>query len=226
MLQGQREAGKGYLHSDGEHFVLTAGQRRYKAMRYANESLGASFEYIECDCEEKDGSTGRYPEGKELIIRQMVDGTTQERLCVEDQALNIKELVEVHGMSVEEVSKQLQCSGQHVRDMLKFNEVDPDIKQAVKKGSISATAAVKTARARKEAQKEVKEKLDRGEQVSNRDVDVADGKIHSLSVEEIQKQIKKADTLFCSAKSNKDGQYYKGVYTGLHIAIGLSEKLK
>jgi len=225
MLQGQREAGKGYLHADGVHFVLTAGQRRYKAMLYGNENLGAQFKYIECDCEDKDPVTNKSPEGAELIIRQMVDGTTQEKLCVEDQAANIKELVSNYGMNVTDIAKQLQCSGQHVRDMLKYNEVSPDIKDAVSKGKISATAAVKTARARTEAQAEVKEKLERGESVSNRDVDAADGKPTVMSFDEIQKQIKRAKNKFDLATSKKDKDYYNGVYTGLRIASGAAEKL-
>ena len=225
MLQGQREAGKGYLHADGVHFVLTAGQRRYKAMLYGNEHLGAEFKYIECDCEDKDPVTNKAPEGAELIIRQMVDGTTQEKLCVEDQAANIKDLVSNYGMNVTDIAKQLQCSGQHVRDMLKYNEVSPDIKDAVAKGKISATAAVKTARARTETQAEVKEKLERGESVSNRDVEVADGKPTVMSFDEIQKQIKKADALFARETNSKGQERWRGMIEAFRIVIGAAEKL-
>jgi transcriptional regulator len=226
MLQGQREAGKGYLHTDGKHFVVTAGQRRYKAMLYANECMGGEFKYIECDLEEKDPTTGKPPEGPELMIRQMVDGTTQEKLCAEDQAIAIKELIEKHGFSKSEIARRLGCTDQHIRDLLKYLDAPEYIKKAVKDGHIKHTAAVRVARSQKEAQDEIRGKIEAGEDVSISDVDKASGKYKVLSFEQIQKQIEKAVNMGLSEKSKKNRDKWEGVVRGMRIAAGLEDPLK
>ncbi|MFA5166820.1 MAG: ParB/RepB/Spo0J family partition protein [Candidatus Paceibacterota bacterium] len=227
MLQGQREAGKGYLHTDGKHFVVTAGQRRYKAMLYANDCMGGEFKHIECDLEEKDPTTGKPPEGPELMIRQMVDGTTQEKLCAEDQAIAIKELIEKHGFSKSEIARRLGCTDQHIRDLLKFLEAPYDIKQAVKKGAISSTAALKIARARKEVQEEVAERVARGERVKNADVDFNDGKQSPMTPKEVMAQIKIADKYFNLPKSSdKDRAKYRAMIEAFRITQRQADPLK
>lgn len=227
MLQGQREAGKGYLHTDGKHFVVTAGQRRYKAMLYANDCMGGEFKHIECDLEEKDPTTGKPPEGPELMIRQMVDGTTQEKLCAEDQAIAIKKLIEKHGFSKSEIARRLGCTDQHIRDLLKFLEAPEYIKKAVKDGHIKHTAAVRVARSQKEAQDEIKDKLDAGEDVSIRDVDRAAGKQSPMTPTEVEAQIKIADEYFNFPKSSdKDRAKYRAMIEAFRITQRKADPLK
>jgi ParB/RepB/Spo0J family partition protein len=223
ILEGQRQAAKGYLHEDGKHFVITAGQRRYRAMLYANENLDGEFEYIISDLEQK--IDGKNPSGADLKFRQLADNN-HEKICPEDQALAFKELIDKDEYTVAQIANRLGCSDQHIRDLLKFLEVPEDIKQAVHEKKLSHTGAVRTARARKEAQDEVRGRLEAGEHVSIGDVNKASGKTKTLTFEEIQKQIKKADAMMLSEKSNSGRSAWQGVIRGLRIAAGLEELLK
>jgi hypothetical protein len=153
-------------------------------------------------------------------------GTDSEPLSKTDIAAKIKELVEVRGQKVVDVAKRLGCSDQHVRDMIKLASVSPDLKQAIDRGAISPSAAVKTSRARDDAQREVKEKLERGEKVSGRDVETADGKPTVMSFEDIQKQIKKADANFARETTARGQERWRAMVEAFRIVIGAAEKLK
>lgn len=222
MLEGQRQAAKGYLHEDGIHFVITCGQRRYRAMLYANENHQFGFETIIADIEPK--IAGKNPTGKQLIYRQFADDNHEE-ICALDKATAIKELID-SGESVADIASGIGYSDQQVRNLLKLLEAPEDIQQAVRNGAISATAATKTARARKEAQEEIRDKIETGEHVSIKDVDIASGKPKMLTFEEAQKQIKKADALKFSAKTDRERRDYEFMIIGMRKISGLDEPLK
>jgi ParB-like chromosome segregation protein Spo0J len=188
-------------------------------MLYANEHLGGKFEIITCDIEPK--VNGKNPSGAELKFRQLADGS-HEKLCAEDEAAAIKSLVEEDGCTVAQIAERMRCSTQHVRDMLKFGEADEGIKQAVRSGQMSATTAVKTAKATEERQKEVKEKLNRGEKVKG--IDLAEP-TKRLTDDQIRSQIKKADAAFCLEKTEKGQMKYKGMVEAFRITLGEAEPI-
>ncbi len=224
LLEGQRQSAKGYLHDDEEHFVITSGQRRYRAMLYANENLGGAFEHIRSDIEIK--INGKNPSGPDLKFRQLADDNN-EKICAEDKAIAIKELIDNDGYTVAMVADRLRCSTQHIRDLLKLLEVPEDIRQAVKKGAISSTAAIKTARARKEIQTEVAERVARGELVKNTDVGFNEGKQSLMTPTEVEAQIKIADKYFNLPKSsNKDRERYRAMIEAFRITQRQADPLR
>jgi ParB-like chromosome segregation protein Spo0J len=221
MLEGQRQAIKGYLHEDGEHFVVTAGQRRYRAAMYAVENHGWETDYLIADLEPK--IDGKNPSGPDLVFKQLTDGVTQEKLCVEDQALAIKDLIDNNGYTVTTIAERMKCSGQHIRDLLKFLESPEDIKDAVRKGVLTPTTAIKTARARKDTQEEVRERVSRGESVKGVEIDT---KERPMTPDEIKNQIKIADGKSLVARTQKEkdeNEHYKRAF---RIVLRYAEPLK
>lgn len=228
ILEGQKNPLTGYLSDDGESFELIDGEIRHGGYVHARDVLGVDFDKGLHGVDGVKVVVGPRPGNKNLdtvgvAYFQIGCGTDTLPLSQLDKAIKIKELVELHGQKVSDVAKHLGCSDQHVRDMVKLASVDDGMKTAIREKKISPTTATRVTKATEEAQREVKEKLDRGEKVKGTDVDRDEPKV--LSREEIEKQIKKADKLFCCSKTDKDRHYYKGVYTGLQITISAAEKL-
>ena len=223
MLEGQRQAIKGYLHEDGKHFVVTAGQRRYRAAMYAVENHGWETDYLIADLEPK--IDGKNPSGPDLVFKQLTDGVTQEKLCAEDEALAIKNLIDNHGYTVATIAERMRCSGQHIRDLLKFLESPDDIKDAVRKGVLKPTAAIKTTRARKDIQDEIRERVRRGENVKGVEIDAKEDK-GPMTIDEIQKQIKVADKRLCIEKTEKGRQRWQAMIEAFRIVLRYAEPLR
>ena len=225
ILEGQLHAVTGYLSDDGECFEATDGEIRCRAWDYAKEVL-------EVDLDEKLGgvyceSGKRLPSDpveaqKYVVSFQVCCGSNSVPLSFPAKAKAAKKLKDL-GEKVSVIATKFNCSDQYVRDLLKYEEeVDEDIKDAVNKGTISPTAATKTARARKETKDEVKEKLERGERVKGSDLSEMP---KMLTEHELSNQIKIAEKRWREAGSEKDRSAWAGMVKGLKIAAGLEEKL-
>jgi len=131
------------------------------------------------------------------------------------------------GMKKSDIAKRLGCSDQHIRDLIKLLEAPADIRQAVKEGAISPTAALKTARARRGVQTEVIDRIARGERVKNTDVDFNDGKQSPMTSKEVEAQIKIADKYFSLPKSSdKDRAKYRAMIEAFRITQRQADPLK
>lgn len=220
VLEGQRAAVTGYLSDNEESFELTDGEIRYHAWKYAKDILGVDLGGVYCVPGEK-LPKDKKEATKKVVYFQIRCGSNTEPLSFSAKSAAVKKLKDA-GESTVDIAKNLGCSDQQVRNLLRYaEEVDDDIKDAVNKGSISHTAAVKTARARKETQEEVKEKVNRGEKVKGSDIE----EDRVLSHKDIMKQIKKAEKTWNLAKSEKERNAWAGVVKGLKITVGLEEKL-
>lgn len=230
ILEGQKHPLTGYLSDDGNSFELIDGEIRHGGYIYARDVLCVDFDKGLHGVDGVKVVVGPRPGNKNLdavgiAFFQIGCGTDTLPLSALDKATKVKELIEVHGQKVADIAKKLGCSDQHVRDMVKLASVDKGLRTAVADGKISPTTATRVSRSREETKREVQEKLDRGEKVKGIDVDSATEGKKILSYEEIERQIKKADKLFCSSKTDKDRHYYKGLYTGLQISVCAAEKL-
>jgi hypothetical protein len=222
ILEGQKSAIEGYLSEDQEFFEFIDGDLRYRAWHYAKKHLGV-------DLDEKLGGMKcvvvKKPESMvDAIFYQVSRGSDTVPLSQMDKAKAMRKLHVEEKVPVIEIAKRLMCSDQHVRDMIRLTEMAPELQQAVKAGAMRLTTALKTERAREEVRQEVKEKLERGEKVKG--CDVEDGKLKTLSVEEIQQQIKIANKLMITPGTKKDSLINAGILKGLRIALRLEEKLK
>lgn len=227
VLEGQRNPLRGYLSDDGEYFEFIDGERRKRAAEYINantDKFPGQKQIIELKCELEEKIGGKKISGTELIFRQLSYGTNTEPLSPFDQAAAVKELVD-SGVKVAEIATRMGRSDQHVRNLLKMVQVDPDIKEAVSKGAISATAALKTTNARQEARNEVKERVARGERVRNKDVDLCDGKQGPMKATEIDKQIKVADKYFNMAKSDREREKWGAMIEAFRITLRQADPL-
>jgi len=221
ILEGQRNPVRGKLSEDQEYFELSDGEIRWRGWEYAKKELNVNLDdklggmYCELQNIEDDD---------ERKLFQLSCGTDTISLPVMDQARTLKELID-SGKKISFLAERMHCSDQHIRDTVALLKLDPELQQAVQKGALKPTAATKTARARKEAQQDVKDKIDRGENVGISDVDTADGKLVRLSVDDIQKQIKEADKLMCMEKTEKGRLKWQAMIRAFRITIGLEEKL-
>lgn len=223
ILNGQENPVKGYLSDDGDMFFLTDGDIRLRAYNYAKVEMDGTeircfrdkpetAGYMWCRREEKNGKE-RLTDNQ-IYVKQIRYGSNSLSLSVLDKGNVLKKLVESGEYTVTQLANELSCSDQHIRDLIKLAEVSPEIQKAVQAGAISASAAVKTARARKDRQDEVKERLARGEKVKGIDVD---GEQHPMTPKEVEGQIKIANFMFDSSTSEKDRDIYRAMVEAFRI---------
>lgn len=201
------------------HAVITDGERRYKAAIYANENLGANIEALWCVAEPKGVTT------IDRIFRQLVHNDEVEKLRPIDRARAYKRLVEEYNLNASEIAKRVGRSRQHISDMLALLEAPEDIQDAVEKGAISSTAAVKTAKARKEIQDEVREKLEAGGHVNVKDLEVdEDGLPKTISASKIRDYIKIVERRMkkCDQRATEYARW-ESIKYGMEICLGMHE---
>ena len=232
ILKGQENKIKGFLSEDEENFLLTDGELRWRAWKYAKDAMGVDLDSVlggmYCEVDKKIG--GKTPDTKEIKYRQLGYGTDTVPLSKLDQAKTIKWLVD-NGEKVSSVAKNLGKTPQHVRDMLCLASAPDEIQDAVQKNQMAPTTAVKTNRAKKDTQKKVVDKILSGQSVKGREVDseehgsndrnynepqaaeekndVASVPSGIMSEDEVRRQIKEVDGMFCRAKRDSERRIYQ-----------------
>jgi len=126
-------------------FILTDGHRRYQAHLLAREwGHQTEFEAIV--------NNNKVSE-KDRILMMFLTQDNQQLSLIEQAAL-IADLIGKHGMKVEEVKDQLGKTKQWIYDLLKIDNVEEDMKDAVRSGVLAATSAL-------EIQKQIPDKQKR-----------------------------------------------------------------
>ena len=235
ILEGQKNPVKGIPSEDGEWFELVDGELRWRAWDYAKTQLGVDLDEKlgGVYCEVQSGFNDKSPIEVQIALMQLSCGTDTVPLSQYDRARSAKKLFD-SGVTVEELSNRMHCSGQHVRDLLSLNSVPEKIQSGLK-----PSAAVRYAKADKETQKEVERRIDLGERVrvddikpakhdlaaSSEHVPMPPSDAHILSEEEIKEQIKKVDKMMTSTKTKaSEVKLYQAMIRAWRIVLGYEMK--
>ena len=210
----------------GDSAIIVHGERRWRAVKYADENFnGAKIGGLYCVAENK--INGKVPTDEQRFVNQITNNE-QIPLTAIEKAKAYKKLIDKWGYKIADVAKAVHRSDQHIRDMLKILELPEDIQDAVDKGALAPTTATKTAKARDDVQKDVHDKISRGEKVKGVDVDNAENEPlerEMMTPDEIRKQIKIADKNFCLERTDKGRMKYKGMVEAFRIVLREEDKL-
>ncbi len=151
-----REAG---LLDDGRtRYMIVAGGRRYAA------ALLAGLARLPLVVRETEGAARR--------MTQLVENVQRQDLAPLEEARAFQELMDVEGLSAEELGKRLHVSGQKVRDRLVLLS-NPKVSDAVQRGQIGPTVARDVLRLADEPQATLLARIDAGASIDTTDVNEA-----------------------------------------------------
>lgn len=144
LANGLHEPIKGDMSADGKLFILTDGYRRYLAVKwllengYNTQKNGKSMDLIEATCN---------PSSTTELDRVITMLSSDKKLPYKDiqMAEGIHRLHMVFGLSRKDIKEKMGKSRQWVDNMLALASEPQDIKDAVTKGTLTATAAIRLA---------------------------------------------------------------------------------
>lgn len=234
LAHGQLYPVEGLWDSEREKFIIHAGQRRYLAIILLKRT-GRHSGKIQVETVKKD-----VVEGVNRIYRQFAHDIGTVVPCKADQAAALKKAHEEFKEPIAKIAEKIGKSDQWVRDMIAFATAPEHLKKAVADGHMKVTTAVKTVRATKAAQEEIREQVESGRSVKGRDVELAnysqpdpeESEQEEIAIEEvmmtreeISAQIKKADIRFCKAKSEKERIKWMSFKEAFRIVLKLAREL-
>jgi ParB-like chromosome segregation protein Spo0J len=220
---GQRVPGKVRLSDDGKSAVLVDGHRRYKAIAIANEKHGAKIDSFLCIPEEKGAN-------EESRVVDMFMYGTGKPLTLLEQAEAVTRL-QKYGWAIAKISKTIGKSAAYVNQLLTLNGSTHSLREAVKKNTISPTAALKLATATPAKQESVLEKVQDTLSSATAPKGTTPKKKQVLKVKDVEKAMT-GTPMNISAKSIKDliskveskseeNATWKAVKYGLELALGI-----
>jgi ParB-like chromosome segregation protein Spo0J len=216
---GQLSPIEARLSEDGETAIIADGERRWRAAKYVNDhydqwvkdgNKGIRFDTLSCYSEPANIKP------IDRIFRQIEHNDTAKALTALERAAAYKEAL-LTGMTIVDIAKRVQKTAQHVADYIGMLEAPQELKEAVEKGQMSATAATKIRKAKPEKKAAAVEKAKKGEKVKVKDM------VDSmpLGMAELNKAIKRADHYIYSSKKNTTEEArWQGVKWGLEYAAG------
>jgi len=148
---GQCVPGKVRPSEDGKSAILVDGHRRYKAIQLANEKHGAKIETFLCTTEEKGAN-------EESRIVDMFMYNTGKALTLLEQAEVVVRL-QKYGWAIAKIAKTIGKHKDYIDKLLVLNGSTHSLREAVRKGSVSPTAALMLAGAAAAKQESVLEKI-------------------------------------------------------------------
>jgi ParB/RepB/Spo0J family partition protein len=127
--QGQKQPLKGVRN--GERITLTAGHRRFEAMKIANEKFGANIQYALVITEKVDD--------KARVLEMLIDGEGSKPLTNSEMVKGITRLLEM-GVSKKEIvdSLGMGLSQAQKYNLVKAAEAPKAIQKMIEEGVISA----------------------------------------------------------------------------------------
>lgn len=211
------------IQLEGDQIIIHYGHRRKRAAEYVN-AHPEEFEGQRID-------TLKAVQGKkytDLVDKEFdcfAENCDKEPLHPMDQARLFDKLTKQYGLSNAEIGRRINRSGQYVSDKKKLLELDQDLQDAVTEGKIGATAATRVAKSRKEAQKDIQERIENGEDISIDDVDKAnEGHSRLISAKKIKSHIQECNQrIHAARKGSKELERWEGVKWGLETALGMHE---
>jgi ParB/RepB/Spo0J family partition protein len=207
---------------DGKTVIIIDGERRYRAIQLINEKkLGINGDILDVRCIIEDKGT----DDVARCLKMLSTGTNSKPLTDMEQSEVIYRLITVYNTKPKEIALKLGRTQTHINHLLELHAAPHDIKEAVAKKKLSATAAVKTAQAKPEKRAQVMAKVKDtkpGKKVKVSDVEkITKGSPTMISSKSIKEKIAHVDKLI--AKAEPSGiTHWTDVKEGLEIALGIS----
>jgi len=210
---------------DGKSVVIIDGERRYRAIKIANEKkLCQHGDILDVRCVME-------PPGTDDIARclkMFSTGTNAKPLTDMEQAEVVYRLVTVYNLKPKEIAAKLSKSQTYVSHLLELHAAPHEIKQAVAKKQLSPTAAVKTARATPDKRSQVMAKVRTakpGKKVKVTDVEkITKGIPAMISSKVIKDKIAYMEEFIKKAREPVwNPRLIEAVKEGLEIALGIRE---
>ena len=221
---GQCVPGKVRPSEDGKSAILVDGHRRYKAILLANEKHGAKIETFLCTTEEKGAN-------EETRTVDMFMYNTGKPLTLLEQAEVVVRL-QKYGWSITKIAKSLGKSVTYIGSLLTLNSSTHTLREAVRKGTVSPTAALMLATATTEKQESVLETV----RTATAPTTPKSGKVSkakALKIKDVEKALKGLPAMISSKKirdiekavealikAGKCVGTWKDVRYGLQLAMG------
>lgn len=218
------------LSDDGDFVCGTHGETRYRAVKYANEHLGAKIRTMKCIAAPKG------IDEFDIMLRHFDRGMLGRPLNAIECAKVFKRLKEEKGMSVGEIADRCRKSDQHIYDHLKLLDAPLSVLEKVRSGEMSAAAAIEIAKLPENKREKVVNKLESKdfasgepslprERITKRDVETAvGGHPRQISAKEIREYAKTCDKrIHASRKGSKEQIKWEGVRYGLETALGMHD---
>jgi ParB-like chromosome segregation protein Spo0J len=222
---GQQEPGKVRLSDDGKCAVLVEGHRRLKAIQIANEKLNAGIDVFLCLPEDK----GTNAETR--IVEMFVRNSSGKPYTILEQAEAIRRLQNKQ-WDVSKIAKSICKTGAYVNQLLCLQGSSSKLRDAVRKNTISSSAALKLAAAPITKQEDVlgkvqeaispaktpKGKISKKKPIKVKDVErELKGVTATVSTRKIRDTITEVNKLI---EGGKKASQWKAVKYGLELALG------
>jgi ParB family chromosome partitioning protein len=201
------------LSDDGKTAVICDGERRFRAVQYANKHFGAKINQLLCVAEprEVDDIT--------RILRQIEVNDQSQPLQPMERAEAYQILIKA-GWKQVDIAKKVGKSVQTIANTLSLLEAPQAIQDSVRSGKTSASAAARVNKAKPEKKAKAVEKAVKGETVTMADV-TEQG---TLSAADIKKAIKQIDkSIFNSAIGSQEKARNEGAKWAFEVCLGMHE---
>jgi len=206
------------LSDDASKVVIIDGHRRHQAIELANKKYDASIKEVACINEER----GANEESR--IVDMFVLGSGKP-LTLLEQAEAVKRLLDYQWKPAQ-VAKKIGKTQSFISQLLNLQGATHELREAVRKGTISPTAAIKLSAAPADQQKEILKQVHA--------LGLNGGAIQKIKVKDVEKATKgvpstvsskKIKTLISEVKvkikEEDDSRNWEDVQYGLQLAIGL-----
>jgi ParB/RepB/Spo0J family partition protein len=122
------------IRREKDQLILVDGERRLRAIRYANKELGAAITAVPCDLKDR-------PDEAERTIVQLVSNAHAQDFRPLEQAEGFKRLMN-WGWDEAKIAGQLGCSEGHVKGRLRLLTATSAAKKALNDGLVSMSAVL------------------------------------------------------------------------------------
>jgi len=215
---GQKVPCKVRLSDDGQNLIVVDGHRRLKAISIANDKYGASIDVVACINEEK----GTNEEDRIIDLFTLNSG---KPLTLLEQAKAVKRLLDYH-WKPSDIAKKIGKPATFISSLLAINGSSHELRDAVQKGIVSATAAIKLAARPVSEQKHILTAFNTIENGKKAKLKVKDvetktkGMPNSVTTAKIKKLISTVDD---KVKAKDESRNWADVKYGLQLACGIKE---
>lgn len=205
------------ISEDGETAYIVDGHRRFQAVNLAIKKYGAKLTHIRCQNE----TLGTNEEDRILDMLAFNDSKNLDPL---EEGSAFHRLI-VFGWDPKKIAEETGLTVAQVNQRLALNSTSHEIRQAVKEGKISVSAALETHSAPKEEQERIKEKIKatpKGKKVTVAEIQsVTKGVPSVISTKRAKDDLKAAQAVVkeISSKNVVDKAHWEGIVDGLKIAL-------
>lgn len=209
------------VSEDGDSAFIVDGHRRFKAVKMAIEMFGASITHIRCQNEVKGTN-------EEQRILDMLAFNDSKNLDPLEEGAAFHRLI-LHGWDSNKIAEETGQTVAQVNQRLTLNASPACIREMVKEGKISASAALEINSATKDEQEIIKEKIKatpKGKKTTIAEIQsVTKGAPNVISTKKAKTDLKAAQAFMkeIDASNVEDKAHWSGIVEGLEIALGMKK---